>query len=45
MVTTYQNTWFHNSADDSMVKHFNKNVNVLLQIFKHSMAETMAPQS
>lgn len=39
MVITYQNTWFHSSEDESMVKHFNNNVNVLLQILKHSMTE------
>jgi hypothetical protein len=45
VVITYQNTWFHNPEDDSMAKHFNKNASVLLQIFKHPMAETMAAQS
>jgi hypothetical protein len=45
VVITYQNTWFQNPEDDSMAKHFNKNANALLQIFKHSMAETMAAQS
>jgi hypothetical protein len=45
MVIICHSTWFDNPEDDSMVKHFNENVIVLLQIFKHSMAETMAAQS